>query len=253
MDLEGFAQEDPRGELDFGPVPESPKVDHRGKLSALHCRPDDGLLLDADFEHICRTTVAAQSQRLVLQTMHQAKVLSKEGGIGGESVVTTSPSRLANFFRGDGAVYAQYNLAAATYSGGALPTPWTACRSRTTGKVYYANAETGATQWEPPLYPLCREWKTEQSPQSGAIFYVHKETGKWQWERPVDEDFTAFQGAGNSDSKALQLWQARHGSYANPDFAGLEDLPAAQTAMQKALPAIADEPMSPMLLARPSP
>mmetsp|Transcript_11965 Transcript_11965/g.38510 ORF Transcript_11965/g.38510 Transcript_11965/m.38510 type:complete len:227 (+) Transcript_11965:101-781(+) len=226
MDLEGFAQEDPRGELDFGPVPESPKVDHRGKLSALHCRPDDGLLLDADFEHICRTTVAAQSQRLVLQTMHQAKVLSKEGGIGGESVVTTSPSRLANFFRGDGAVYAQYNLAAATYSGGALPTPWTACRSRTTGKVYYANAETGATQWEPPLYPLCREWKTEQSPQSGAIFYVHK---------------------------ALQLWQARHGSYANPDFAGLEDLPAAQTAMQKALPAIADEPMSPMLLARPSP
>mmetsp|Transcript_11963 Transcript_11963/g.38499 ORF Transcript_11963/g.38499 Transcript_11963/m.38499 type:complete len:204 (+) Transcript_11963:101-712(+) len=126
MDLEGFAQEDPRGELDFGPVPESPKVDHRGKLSALHCRPDDGLLLDADFEHICRTTVAAQSQRLVLQTMHQAKVLSKEGGIGGESVVTTSPSRLANFFRGDGAVYAQYNLAAATYSGGALPTPWTA-------------------------------------------------------------------------------------------------------------------------------
>merc|ERR1712173_171544 len=83
----------------------------------------DGRQMDPQFEDICRATVGFETQQLVVNALNQSKCMSRDGGIGGESVYVTSPSRLANFFRGDGAVYAQYELSSASYSGGALPDP----------------------------------------------------------------------------------------------------------------------------------
>lgn len=202
----------------------------------------DGSRLDPHFEDVCRGTVGFQTQQLVVGTLSTSRIMSKEGGIGGESLFTTSPSRLANYFRGDGAVYAQYDINQASYSGGALPEPWCACMSRSTGKVYYHNPDTQENRWEPPLYPLSRNWRMELSPQSGAVFYVHKESGKWQWKRPVDEQFSDLQGAGHADMKALQIWRDRNPSL-DPNFAGLERLPAAQKALE-ALPPPLDPRMA---------
>lgn len=40
-----------------------------------------------------------------------------------------------------------------------------------TGTVYYFNAATGMSQWEPPL------WLDEIDPTTGAVYYVNSYTG----------------------------------------------------------------------------
>merc|ERR1712217_172609 len=84
--------------------------------------------------------------------------------------------------------YQQYDLANATYMGGPLLEGWEACRSRTTGRMYYVNRETGETQWEVPEAPLHPHWVEKKSPATGASKYVHKDTGQTTWSRPLDED-----------------------------------------------------------------
>lgn len=236
------------------------------RISIRHMNPpEDGHFLDADFEEVCRATVAAEKRRMVMHTMRRSQQLQRvaEDVIGGESVFRASPERLANFFKTEGAVYSRYDLSSPFVSGGALPQPWTAVRSRTTGRTYYANTDTGETQWEPPLYPLSREWTMHTSPQSGAVFYVNKETGKAQWDRPVDEMFLDLQ-AGHTDAEALKIWRERN-EKAEYGFAGLEYHPDAQATLlalpcppydeedgfepMQALPA----PETPALSAQPAP
>eukprot|EP00752_Nemacystus_decipiens_P007825 g6990.t1 len=48
------------------------------------------------------------------------------------------------------------------------------------GSVYYFNAVTGISQWEPPV------WIDEIDPTTGAVYYVNSYTGDPQWERPED-------------------------------------------------------------------
>eukprot|EP00903_Cladosiphon_okamuranus_P014500 g13450.t1 len=48
------------------------------------------------------------------------------------------------------------------------------------GSVYYFNAASGMSQWEPPL------WLDEIDPTTGAVYYVNSHTGDPQWERPED-------------------------------------------------------------------
>ncbi|CAN0079544.1 unnamed protein product [Pylaiella littoralis] len=48
------------------------------------------------------------------------------------------------------------------------------------GSVYYFNATSGISQWEPPL------WLDEIDPTTGAVYYVNSYTGDPQWERPED-------------------------------------------------------------------
>lgn len=214
-------------------VPTSPGGGRRCSIRHLE-HAMDGLHLDSEFEEICRNTVAVQRGGLVASTLMGNRGPGNDHVIGGESRVQTTPERLLNFFAGEGAVYSQYDFLRQEFSGGPLPEPWKAVRSKTTGKIYYYNKETQETRWDPPLYPLSKDWKVETSPQSGATFYVHRTTGKWQWERPVDELFLDFQKSGYSDAKALEMWKERN-QRADMGLAGLEELPSAQRQLE-ALP-----------------
>lgn len=59
-----------------------------------------------------------------------------------------------------------------SYFSWALPR-WRSCTLavRTTHTVYYFNATTGISQWEPPL------WLDEIDPTTGAVYYVNSYTG----------------------------------------------------------------------------
>jgi len=210
----------------------------------------DGERLDADFSDICRMTVAVQRGAMLANTFNANRHASNDHVVGGESLVTTTPSRLLDFFARDGAVYSQYDLSRRELAGGALPAPWKAVRSKTTGKVYYYNEETQESKWEPPLYPLHHDWVAETSPQTGAVFYVNKFNGKWQWERPVDEHFLDLQGAGHSDAEALRMWRERHGQV-DLGLAGLEDVEACKVALSK-LPAPTSDADAVVALTAPS-
>ncbi|CAM9810650.1 unnamed protein product, partial [Ectocarpus sp. 13 AM-2016] len=48
------------------------------------------------------------------------------------------------------------------------------------GSVYYFNATSGMSQWEPPM------WLDEIDPTTGAVYYVNTFTGDPQWERPEE-------------------------------------------------------------------
>ena len=49
--------------------------------------------------------------------------------------------------------FAQPAAAAPAANGAALPHPWTAIQDPSSGRTYYANTATGATQWDPPAAP----------------------------------------------------------------------------------------------------
>merc|ERR1712151_1467700 len=104
------------------------------------------------------------------------------------SMITVTRPRLRAFLAGEGAVYQQYDLANATYMGGPLLEGWEACKSRTSGRMYYLNRKTGETQWEVPEAPLHPHWVEKKSQSTGASFYVHRDTGQNTWTRPLDED-----------------------------------------------------------------
>jgi len=214
-----------RADNAVAPHPTGVRQSRRLSLRQLNV-PDDNLRMDAEFEAICRNTVASQRGAYLYHHVNSNNRLGNAAYIGGEAFIGNSATRMLKFYSGDGAAYSQYDFGRQEFSGGPLPKPWKAVRSRSTGQVYYANTETGATQWDPPLYPLSREWRIAESPQSGAVFYVHKETGRWQWERPVDELFLDLQSAGKSDQEALVAWKQRHD--ADCSFAGLENLRSAQ-------------------------
>merc|ERR1712012_808684 len=194
------------------------------RRSALLKGPQDGLKLDSDFEARCRLTVGLQRRAVATTALGAPKSLGGQAAQGVDSVMNRSPTRLQEYLAGEGAVYAQYDLSRSTYVGGALPDGWAAVRSRSTGRIYYANRQTGETQWDPPLYPIGPEWTAEHSPQTGAVFYVNRRTGKSQWERPVDELFLDIKASRGSDAEALEVWRERRGIHAEAGFAGLDML-----------------------------
>uniref|UniRef100_A0A7S0DRQ5 Uncharacterized protein n=1 Tax=Amorphochlora amoebiformis TaxID=1561963 RepID=A0A7S0DRQ5_9EUKA len=84
---------------------------------------------------------------------------------------------------------------------GSLPVGWEALKEPSSGKIYYHNLATGATQWEAPSAPAKEaegpstsdafpehkgEWQTEVDKSSGRMYYFHTKTMETTWERPVD-------------------------------------------------------------------
>jgi len=100
---------------------------------------------------------------------------------------------------------AQYQYADTEQQQPALPAPWEQHFDETTGHVYYANPQSGVTQWDPPteyasqdiqleqgtlteakrlLDQLPAGWVTGFDDSSGATYYCHDVSGECQWEVP---------------------------------------------------------------------
>jgi Calpain family cysteine protease/WW domain len=61
---------------------------------------------------------------------------------------------------------------------------WTEHVDPSTGNTYYANAETGATQWHFPA-KLPKGWGAMNDPASGRVYYIDERTGQTSWDAPA--------------------------------------------------------------------
>jgi len=199
-----------------GSVVESAGVDPEAEapqhLAESSTEKDLGPRWDKEVDDKCRELVVRRRYKLLDDTLSPSRTLTHVGK--SESLITANPASLARFFAGDGAVYAQYDVSRSTFAGGGLPEGWTAVKSRSTSKTYYANASTGEAQWETPLYPLQDDWVAQRT-SAGAVYYVNKKTGEWRHDRPVDPDFALARAAGLT---AAEAFKAR--SLNRPDCAG---------------------------------
>lgn len=143
--------------------------------------------LDPSFAVQCEMQITEERDDLVDAVLSQPSVLPL-ARCATASLITVTRPRLRAFLAGEGAVYSQYDLRNATYMGGPLLEGWEACRSRSTGRMYYLNRTTMETQWEYPEVPLHPEWVEKSSRSTGASYYVNKRTSQNSWTRPVDEE-----------------------------------------------------------------
>lgn len=151
---------------------------------------------DREVDDMSRAVVVCRRHKLLDDTLHPSRTLKHVGK--SESLITANPASLARFFSGDGAVYQQYDIGRSTFEGGGLMEGWTAVKSRSSGRTYYANASTGEAQWNAPLYPLSDGWVARRT-NAGAVYYLHMKSGEWRWDRPVDEDFAVTRATYGED------------------------------------------------------
>ena len=88
----------------------------------------------------------------------------------------------------------------AQHAAGVLPPGWCMGTDPASGRSYYANPSTGATQWHPPpaasnappapTLPAAEPslppgWSAATDPSTGRIYYANPQTGQTQWTPPV--------------------------------------------------------------------
>ena len=131
-----------------------------------------------------------------------------------------------------------------------LPAGWVAQTDSASGRVFYANALTGHTQWSPPAVPnalhstertpehtpspkaqlevqpiearLPGGWEERVDPTTARPFYVHRVTGASQWERPKDPPVQSSEAPAGADAMLPPGWQERSDQSGRIFYANLE-------------------------------
>jgi WW domain/Calpain family cysteine protease len=61
---------------------------------------------------------------------------------------------------------------------------WAEHTDSVSGKTFFSNSETGATQWNFPV-KLPKGWSALDDPSTNRVYYVNEETGHTTWEPPA--------------------------------------------------------------------